>query len=358
MMWKPWQFILMTLAGYLNQQQQNAIAYLQVEVQVLREHLGDRKLVMNMSQKCRLARAAIKVGREGLSQLATIFSPATLLRWHQWLIARKYDGSAKRKTGPVPTKTKMVLDLVLRFAAENPGWGYSRIQGELKALGYDVSWQTVRRIMREHGLLNDPDNPPKPQWKDFLKTHWETLAACDFFTVESWGLTGLRRYLIFFVIDIASRRVEIAGIHADPCETQMVQYARCLTDPESGFLKGKRILIHDRDPLYSEKYVQTLRDGGVRALKLPKRSPNLNAVAESFVAGIRREVLNKMIFFGERHVRLAVQNYADHYNTERPHQGMGNRRLTEPPEPPPKEGIVRCRERLGGLLKSYYREAA
>ena len=178
------------------------------------------------------------------------------------------------------------------------------------------------------------------------------------FTVEAWTLTGLRRYMVFFVIDMASRRVEIAGIHHAPCEAQMLQYARNLTDPESGFLKDKRFLVHDRDPLFTARFRQTLKAGGVRCLKMPKWSPNLNATAESFVASVKRECINKMILFGERHVRHVVTEYVEHYNTERPHQGVGNRRLTEPIEPPPKEGIVRCRERLGGLLKSYYRQVA
>ena len=192
----------------------------------------------------------------------------------------------------------------------------------------------------------------------FLKTHWESLAATDFFSVEAWTLKGLKRYLVLFVIDVATRRVHITGIHADPCETQMIQYARNLTDPANGFLKDKRILIHDRDPLFTKKFCETLRAGGVRPLKLPKRSPNLNSVAESFVAGARREIFNKMILFGERHVRHVAFSYEEYYNKFRPHQGMGNRRLTEPDKPPPKEGAVKCRERLGGLLKSYYREAA
>jgi putative transposase len=348
----------MAIAGLMNRQQQDAIAYLKVENRILREKLGHRRIILDVSQKRRLARAAVKLGREGLCQLGTIFTPDTLLRWHHWFIARKYDGSPYRtKPGPEPSKTKMVLDLVLRFAAENPDWGYSRIQGELLELGYEVSWQTVRRIMREHGLLHDPDDPPRTQWKDFLKSHWDCINACDFFSVEAWGLKGLTRYLVFFVIDVSTRRVEIAGIHCDPCETQMIQYARNLTDPENGFLKGRRVLIHDRDPLYTKKFTATLRAGGVRALKLPKRSPNLNAVAEAFVAGIRREVLNKMILFGERHVRHVIDEAVAYYNIDRPHQGMGNRRLTQPAQPPPKEGIVKCRQRLGGLLKSYYRQA-
>lgn len=350
--------MLVAIAGWMNRQQQDAIAYLKVENRILREKLGPRKIILDVSQKRRLARAAAALGKEALRDLGTLFSPATLLRWHKWLIARKYDGVPHRtKRGPEPTKTKMVLDLVLRFAAENPDWGYSRITGELKALGYDVSWQTIRRIMKEHGLLNDP-GPSGPSWKEFLRTHYDSLAACDFFSVETLGLKGLTRYLVFFVIDVATRKVEIAGIHCDPCETQMVQWARNLTDAKDGFLKGKRVLIHDRDPLYTKKFKETLQAGGVRPLKLPKMSPNLNAVAEAFVAGARREVFNKMILVGEKHVRHVMQNYAEYYNTDRPHQGMGNRRLTEPTAPPPRDGPVLCRERLGGLLKSYFRRAA
>ena len=212
--------------------------------------------------------------------------------------------------------------------------------------------------MIEQGLLDDPFGPKRVPWKTFLKSHWESIAACDFFTVESWGLKGLTRYLVFFVIDLATRKVEIAGIHADPCETQMIQYARNLTDPVEGFLKDKRILIHDRDPLFTKLFRQTLKAAGVRALKLPKRSPNLNSVAESFVRNIKRECLSKMVFFGERQLRHVIGQYVEHYLTERPHRGLDNRRITEPEEPPPAKGPVLCRERLGGLLKSYYRKAA
>ena len=176
--------------------------------------------------------------------------------------------------------------------------------------------------------------------------------------IDAWDLKGLTRYMVFFVIDLALRRVEIAGIHVDPCETQMLQWARNLTDAEDGFLKDKRVLIHDRDPLFTKKFRETLRAAGVRSLKLPKRSPNLNAYAESFVQSIKRECLNKMILFGEKHLRHVVSQYVEHYLIERPHQGLGNRRITEPGELPPRDGPVQCRERLGGLLRTYYREVA
>ena len=346
------------IAGWMNRQQQHVIEYLREENRILREKLGQKRIILNDSQKRRLAVAAVKLGRDLLRQCGTLFSPDTLLRWHRWLIARKYDGSDCRgKRGPVAKKANSIRKLVLRMAADNPQWGYGHIHGELIGLGYEVSWQTVRRVMLDAGLLPDPDRPYKTTWKEFLRTHWESLAACDFFTVEAWTPTGLQRFLVFFVIDLASRKVEIAGIHAAPCEAQMLQWARNLTDAENGFLHDKRILIHDRDPLFTKKFRETLGAAGVRALKLPKRSPNLNPVAESFVRNIKRECLDRMILFGERHVRHVISQYVAHYLLERPHRGVGNVPITNP-EPESGNGPVVCHERLGGLLKTHHREAA
>jgi transposase InsO family protein len=357
MTFTPWHFIVVAIAGWMNRQQQQVIEYLREENRILREKLGHKRILLNDSQKRRLAAAAIKVGRDLLRQCGTLFSPDTLLRWQRWLIARKYDGSGKKKRGPKPTKQLLIKDLVLRMAAENPSWGYGHIHGELKKLKYNVSWQTVRRVMLDHGLLPDPDKPYKSTWNTFIKSHWESIAACDFFSVEAWGLKGLTRYMVFFVIELATRKVEIVGIHADPCETQMMQWARNLTDAQDGFLKGKRILIHDRDPLFTKKFGETLRAAGVRALKLPKRAPNLNPYSERFVLSIKSECLDKMILFGEQHVRFVVTNYVEHYLRERPHRVLG-RRIIEPETPMPAEGEVLCHERLGGLLKTYYRKAA
>jgi len=332
--------MMVAIAGWMNRQQQEAIAYLRTENRILREKLGQKRILLNVSQKRRLAAAAARLPRHLLREVGTLFSPDTLLKWHRWLIARKYDGSGAKKPGPAPTKQRMIRDLVLRMAEENPDWGYGRMYGELKKLGYKVHWQTVRRVMLDHGLLDDPDRPPKTSWKTFLQSHWESIAACDFFTVEAWTKVGLTRFLILFVIDLATRRVEIVGVHHDPCEAQMLQWARNLTDAEDGALNGKRVLIHDRDPLL-------------------KQSPNLNAYAESWVRSIKRECLDKMILFGERHVRHVIGEYVEHYNLERPHKGLDYLRPIEPDGLPDcRDGPIRCRERLGGLLKSYYRDAA
>jgi transposase InsO family protein len=349
---------MVALAGWMNRQQQDAISYLKVENKILREKLGHKRIILNDNQKQRLSTAAMKLGKDLLRQCGTLFSPDTLLRWHRWFVARKYDSSGRRgKRGPVPTKANMIRKLVLEMAEANPSWGYGHIHGELKGLGYDVSWQTVRRVMLDAGLLPDPDKPYKTTWKTFLQSHWESLAACDFFATEVWTFGGLKRFLVFFVIELATRKVEIVAIHADPCETQMMQYARNLTDAQDGFLKDKRILIHDRDPLFTKKFRETLGAAGVRALKLPKRAPNLNPYSERYVLSIKSECLDKMILFGEKHVRYVVEQYNEHYLRERPHRVLG-RRIIEPTTPMPAEGEVLCRQRLGGLLKTYYRQAA
>jgi putative transposase len=354
---KPWTFFLAAVAGWMNRRQQEVIEYLKEENRVLREHVGRKRILLNDEQKRRLATKGKTIGRKLLERFGTLFNPDTILRWHRELIARKYDYSHRRRPGPLPKKANMIRDLVLRMAGDNPSWGYGRIYGEIKGLGYDVHWQTVRRIMRDHGLLDDPDKPDKNSWKTFLRSHWESFAACDFFTVEAWTPLGLKRFLVLFVIDLATRRVRIAGIDPYPHEKWMLQQARNITDPE-GILAGKRFLIHDRDPLFTRQFRQTCRAAGIRCLRMPKRSPNLNAYAESFVRAIKYECLNKMILFGERHVRHVIEEYVDHYNNERPHQGIGNRRINKPQVPPPRDGPVACRERLGGLLRSYHREAA
>ena len=161
----------------------------------MREKLGQKRIRLNESQKQRLAAAAAKLGRALLAQIGSLFSPDTLLRWNRWFIARKYDGSDRRgKRGPEPKKANSIRKLVIQMATDNVSWGYGHITGELKGLGYDVHWQTVRRVMLDHGLLPDPERPYKSTWKEFLKSHWESLAACDFFSVEAWGLKGLTRY--------------------------------------------------------------------------------------------------------------------------------------------------------------------
>jgi len=242
------------------------------------------------------------------------------------------------------------------MASENEGWGYTRITGELLKVGYEVSRSTVRRILRERGMKPAPERLPHMPWSKFLKAHWEAITAADFFTVEVWTGVGRVRHLVFFVIDLSTRRVEIAGIAPVPNEPWMSQVARNLIDGFSGFLSGKGYLIHDRDPLYTRDFRTLLTNAGVKPVRLPAQSPNLNAYAERFALSIKSECLDRMMFLGERHLRRAIRSYMEHYHLERSHKGLGNRLIEGCSQP--TAGPIARQERLGGLLNHYYREAA
>jgi putative transposase len=184
------------------------------------------------------------------------------------------------------------------------------------------------------------------------------LTVTDFFSVEALTARGLVRYFVLFVIDLKTRRVEIAGVVRQPNGEWMNQMARNLTDGCSGFLSGARYVIHDRDPLFTDVFKTVLRSASVEPVRLPPRSPNLNAYAERFVRSIKSECLTQIIPLDERHLRNAVSEYAAHDHLERNHQGLENRLIEKPSGAPNREGAVECRERLGGVLKYYYRQAA
>jgi hypothetical protein len=161
--------------------------------------------------------------------------------------------------------------LVVQFATENPSWGYTRIRGALRNLGHEVGRNTIKRILREYGLDPAPKRGKTMPWKTFLKAHFGVIAATDFFTVEALTLGGLVRYVVWFVIDLESRRVHSAGLIRHPHDAWTQQVARNLTDSVDGFLRGKRYLIHDRDPLFTDAFRAVLRAAGIECLKLSSK---------------------------------------------------------------------------------------
>jgi transposase InsO family protein len=195
-------------------------------------------------------------------------------------------------------------------------------------------------------------------WRQFLKAHWSVIAAADFFTVEVWGPRGLVTFYVFFLIELATRRVEIAGITPSPNESWMLQIGRNLTDPVDGFLAKKKALIVDRDSKYATTFRDLLQDSGVTVVRLPPRSPNLNAYAERFVRSIKDECLNRMILFGERSLRKATREYAAHYHRERNHQGIDNRLIDPAGSTRSTSNAIECAQRLGGMLRFYHPAAA
>jgi putative transposase len=349
------QFVVWTLAGWIQRGQRSTIDYLVEENWVLREQLGKRRVRLTDDQRRRLAMRAKALGRAALSDVAGIVTPDTLLRWYRNLVARKYDGSQSRTAGR-PRTAVAIARLVVRMATENPGWGYTRIRGALYNLGHDIGRNTIKRVLTDAGLEPAPERGRSPSWKTFLDAHWDAIAAVDFFAVEVLTLTGLVRHFVLFVIDVRSRRVQIAGVTHHLSSAWMAQIARNLTDRGEGFLRDARYLIHDRDPMFTRQFIAILKAAGVETVKLPARSPNLNAYAERWVRTIRQECLCRIIPLGEAHLRRTLREFVEHYERERNHQGVDNRLLIAAPMN--NQGPVQRRERLGGTLNFYYRQAA
>ena len=353
----PFRFVLIAVAGWMNQRQLQIIDYLREENRVLREQLGGRRMRLNDDQRRRLASRAKGLGRRLLSEVATIVTPETLLAWHRKLIAQKYDGSDKRGPGRPRTVGEIEV-LVVRMTQENRDWGYRRIQGALSNLGYEIARSTIAEMLKRHGIEPAPERRRKTTWKEFLTRHWELIVAADFFTVEVWTRRGLQRFIVLFFIELSTRKVEIAGIATAANGLWMSQMGRNLTDPVDGILSGKRYLIQDRDPLFTAEFLRMLADLGVKSVKLPPRSPNLNAHAERFVRSIKESCLARMIFFGEDALRRGIREFVLHYHRERNHQGLGNRLILPDECQAGPHGAVLRRERLGGMLNYYYRAEA
>src|SRR5262249_13201906 len=230
----PLAFVVLLFAGSVNRQQQAVIDYLLEENRVGRAAHGPQRIRLTDDQRRRLATKGKVLGRRRLAGIVGIVTPDTILRWYRKLVAHKYDGSKTRRPGR-PTTKPDIAALVVRMANENPAWGYTYIRGGLKHLGHDVARNTIKAILKDHGIEPAPERRTKMPWKTFLAAHWDGIAAADFFTVEVLTMRGLVRYVVFFVMKLKTRRVAIAGITHQPDDAWMAQIARSLTAAGEGF---------------------------------------------------------------------------------------------------------------------------
>jgi transposase InsO family protein len=214
----------------------------------------------------------------------------------------------------------------------------------------------VGNILKRHGILPAPDREKTTTWNEFIRTHMDVLVATDFFTTEVWTLGGLVTYYVLFFIHLASRKIHLAGVTPHSEQRWMMQIARNITMADWGCLQPEQYLIHDRDGKYCPAFQRLIDDAGVTYVPLPPRSPNLNAYAERWVRSVKAEALSRIILFGERALWHALTEYVTHFHQERPHQGKDNVILM--PTAGQTQGMkrgspIRCRQRLGGLLKYY-----
>ncbi len=220
MEWKPRTFLALLVAGmacWLEWRAAVQIEYLKLENRLLRARLGRRRCLFTDPELRTLAVLAKEVGSTKLRDLDSLVSSGTLLRWHRELVAQKWTFLERRRPGRPRTNIDIEL-LIVRMADENPSWGYTRIRGALLTLDIKMGRGTIRRILKDHLIEPAPALGRHIPWSVFLKARWKALAAGDFFTLEVWGWRGLVAHYILFVVDLATRRVAMAGISKNPNE--------------------------------------------------------------------------------------------------------------------------------------------
>jgi len=287
------------------------------------------------------------------ARMSRLVTPGTLLRWHRRLV--RWHWTYRHKGGRPPVEAK-VAALVEQMARDNPGWGYKRIQGELLKVGHRVSASTIRRILKALKIPPAPRRNTDTSWRKFLHAQAATMLAVDFFHVDC--AVTLQRLYCLFVIEVGTRYVHVLGVTASPDGPWTTQQARNLLMDLGDRAADFRFLVRDRAGQFTAAFDAVLADAGIKAVKIPPRSPRANAYAERFVLTARTELTDRMLIFGERHLRAVLAEYEAHYNGRRPHRS----RQLRPPRPDhPVTDLSRERIRrrpvLGGLISEYERAA-
>jgi putative transposase len=330
----------------------------EIEILLLRHQLQVLERQLARPQPTQADRALLAAFSRVLPRHAwrsAFVTPATLLRWHRQLVARRWTYPHR---GPGrPSTTAEVRALVVRLARENPGWRYRRIQGELTGLGVKLAASPVWTILKEAEIEQAPKRM-QTSWSEFLRQQAAGILECDFLTVDT---LFLKRFYVLFFVELATRRVRLAGITTNPDGPWVTQQARNLLMQLDDDGVRPRFLIRDRDSKFTRTFDEVFRSEGIEAIKAPVRAPRARAHAERWVGTVRRECLDRLLIVGRRHLERVLSVYTLHYNEHRPHRSLAQRPPLAPIAAHGQQALgevfllerLRRRDRLGGLIHEY-----
>lgn len=349
--------LLLVLLNHFFMPRHNAqLRLLKAQIAILRARIPTQRIILSPAEKAELLRIGAECGHE-VDGLLEVARPATYRRW----LARMRAGTPFKAVGR-PRLTQELRDVVIRIGSENLLWGFKRIVGELKKLGLYAGANSVKRILNEAGIHPSPERhrkKPALPWSTFIRAHMETMVACDFFTKTVFTLRGPRTAYVLIFIHLGSRRVHCSAPTYAPDSAWVTQQARntLMWCANQGIAPG--FLIRDADTKFSTSFDTVWESEAARVIRIPHRAPDANAFAESFIATVKRECLDFFLRFSRAQLDYILRTWVRHYNTERPHRGrdIGNNVL-QVDFRPARDGPIRRRRLLGGIITSYSRDAA
>jgi putative transposase len=332
-------------------------AWKTAEILILRHQLAilqrqqPRRPNLNWADRALIATLLGVIPRTRRHGLRLLVTPDTILGWHRDIVRRRWAARSMHGRTGRPATRRNIKALVRRLARENPGWGYRRIHGELAGLGVKVAASTVWEILKASGI--DPAlRRTGPTWSEFLRSQADAILACDFFTADL--LDGTQAYVLA-VIEHASRRIRVLGVTQHPTGEWTTQQVRNLLMDLGEQAHRVRFMIRDRGSNFTDAFDAVLADAGIRTVLCNVRTPRMNAIAERWIGGCRRELLDRTLIWNQAHLRQILRDYETHHNQHRPHRFLDGAAPLKPLPEPVDLGQCRVRKqaRVGGLINEY-----
>ncbi|HEY5016454.1 MAG TPA: integrase core domain-containing protein [Streptosporangiaceae bacterium] len=351
-------FLLVTRAAAWLRLSRREEAWKTAEILILRHQLAvlqrqqPGRVKLNWADRGLLAALLGAIPRSRHQGLRLLVSPGTMLRWHRDIVRRRWAARSLRgKTGR-PATRRNIKALVRRLARENPDWGYRRIHGEMAGLGVKVAASTVWEILRASGL-QPARRPNGPTWSQFLRSQADAILSCDFFTADL--LDGTQAYVLA-AVEHATRRIRILGVTVHPTGEWTTQQARNLIMDIGDHAGRVRFMIRDRGSNFTTAFDAVLADAGIRTVLCNIQTPRMNAIAERWIGGCRRELLDRTLIWNQAHLRQVLRQYETNHNQHRPHRALHAAAPLKPlPQPVDLDQYrIRKQARVGGLINEYH----